>query len=120
MRTTKLEGKGGNIKIIANRDVKNVINMTRMNSWYPLDINISSDQPLADIEALLYEQLPRIGKEIPEVVSGPFYQGITSLGKGTMTLSITAECNEADYFTVQRALNRAVQELFEEKEIKLL
>ena len=120
VRTTKLEGKGGNIKIIANRDVENVINMTRMNSWYPLDINISSDQPLADIEALLYEQLPRIGKEIPEVVSGPFYQGITSLGKGTMTLSITAECNEADYFTVQRALNRAVQELFEEKEIKLL
>ena len=120
VRTTKLEGKGGNIKIIGNRDVKNVINMTRMNSWYPLEINISSDQPLANIETLLYEQLPRIGKDIPEIVSGPFYQGITSLGKGTMTLSITAECNEADYFTVQRALNRAVQELFEEKEIKLM
>ena len=120
VRTTKLEGRGGNIKIIGNRDVKNVVNMTRMNSWYPLKINISADQSLDKVEAMLKEQLPRIGQSIPEIISGPYYKGVISIGKGSITLSIIAECNEADYHEVQRALNRAVQELFAEQEIRIL
>lgn len=120
VRTTKLEGRGGNIKMIANRDVKNVVNMTRKNSWYPLEVTVSADQSLEKIEALLAEELPHIGASIPEIVSGPYYKGVTGLGKGNMTLSIIAECNEADYHQVQRALNRAVQELLAENEIRIL
>ena len=120
VRTTKLKGSGGNIKIISNRDIKNVINMTRLNSWCPLDVSVSSDQPLNTIEDLLRAQLPVIGKSIPEIVSGPFYKGVTAMGRGTVTLSIVAECNEGDYFTIQRNLNRAVQELFEQNGIKIM
>ena len=36
------------------------------------------------------------------------------MGKGTVTLSIIAECSESDYYKVQRALNHALQKLFEE------
>ena len=92
VRTTKLEGRGGNIKIISNRDIKNVINMTRMNSWYPLEVSISADQPIDMVEALLREQLPLIGDTIPEILSGPYYKGVISIGKGIVTLSIIAEC----------------------------
>ena len=42
------------------------------------------------------------------------------MGRGTVTLSIVAECNEGDYFTIQRNLNRAVQELFEQNGIKIM
>jgi small conductance mechanosensitive channel len=69
---------------------------------------------------MLKEQLPRIGQAIPEIISGPYYKGVIGIGKGSITLSIIAECNEADYHEVQRALNRAVQELFAEKEIRIL
>ena len=120
VRSTKLEGRGGNIKIISNRDIKNVINMTRMSSWYPLEVSISGEQPLGEVEQMLTEQLPHIGSLIPEIVSGPFYKGVTAIGKGTVTLSIIAECNEADYYVVQRSLNRAVQELFEQQGIKIM
>ena len=120
VRTTKLAGRGGNIKIIFNRDVKNVINLTRMNSWYPLEVSVPGDQSLDEIEQLLRDQLPAIGKSIPEIVSGPFYKGIVSIGKGIVTLSIIAECNEADYYTVQRAVNHMVQELLEKHGIKIV
>ena len=120
VRTTKLEGRGGNIKIISNRDIKNVINMTRMNSWYPLEVSISADQPIDMVEALLREQLPLIGDTIPEILSGPYYKGVISIGKGIVTLSIIAECNEGDYFVVQRALNRSIQELFAEHDINIM
>ena len=120
VRTTKLEGRGGNIKIIGNKDVKNVLNMTRKNSWSPLEVNVSSEQNLDEVEKLLAQQLPGIGKSIPEIVSGPFYKGVLAIGKGAMTLSIIAECNEEDYYKVQRALNRAVKELFEQNGIRML
>ena len=44
------------------------------------------------------KRLPEIGKSIPEILSGPTYKGIVSMGKGTVTLSIIAECSESDYY----------------------
>ncbi|MBQ1792806.1 MAG: hypothetical protein II008_21735 [Oscillospiraceae bacterium] len=66
------------------------------------------------------KRLPEIGKSIPEILSGPTYKGIVSMGKGTVTLSIIAECNESDYYKVQRALNHALQRLFEENGIRIM
>ena len=119
VRTTKLEGPGGNIKIINNRDIKNVINMTRKNSWYPLEVTISSNLPLDQIEDMLQKKLPSIGESIPQVISGPYYNGVVSFGKGTVTLSIITECNEKDYNYVQRALKHAVATAFEEYDISI-
>ena len=119
VRTTKIEGRGGNIKIIGNQDIKNVINLTRKTSWCALEIGIPSSQPLHEVEAVLREQLPRIGRDNPEVLSGPFYKGIIALGRGSVTLSIIAECNEADIHSVQRWMYHAIQDLFSEKGIPL-
>lgn len=120
VRTTKLEGRGGNIKIIGNRDIKNVVNMTRKNSWYALDVSVPSDMPLNKIEEILEEQLPKIGESMPEILSGPYYKGVVAMGRGSATLSIIAECNEADYFVVGRAINRAVTEILEKNGIKIM
>lgn len=120
VRTTKLEGRGGNIKIIRNNNVSNVLNMTRKTSWYPMSVSISSEQPLQQVEQMLSEQLPIIGESIPQIISGPFYKGIISMGKGSVTLSIIAECNEEDYYRVELALNHAIRDLFEKEELTLL
>jgi small conductance mechanosensitive channel len=112
VRYVKLEGRDGNILIVGNRDVKNVINKTRRNSWYRVEVSVSEGQDLKMIEALLRENLPKIGEKIPEIISGPFYGGIVSIGTGSVTMSIIAECEEEDYYSVQRKLNGAVVELF--------
>ena len=119
VRSTKIEGRGGNIKIIDNQDIKNVINLTRKTSWCALEISIPSSQPLHEVEAMLREQLPQIGKANQEVISGPFYKGIIALGRGSVTLSIIAECNEADIHSVQRWMYHTIQDLFSEKGIPL-
>ena len=72
------------------------------------------------LKRLPLKRLPEIGKSIPEILSGPTYKGIVSMGKGTVTLSIIAECSESDYYKVQRALNHALQSLFEENGIRIM
>lgn len=119
VRTTKIEGRGGNILIVGNRDVKNVVNRTRKNSWYALEVSISENEDLGKVEALLKERLPRIGEDIPEIISGPFYKGVVNMGKSTLSLSIIAECVEDDYYQVQRKLNGAVAVLFDEAGISI-
>ena len=119
IRTTKLEGRGGNIRVIRNQDVRNVINMTRRNSWYPVDITISTKQPLQKVEELFERELPDIGKRVGAIISGPFYKGVVSFGGGKMTLSVIAECSESNYHYVQRSLNREIYILLTENGIEL-
>lgn len=119
VRTTKIEGRGGNILIVGNRDIRNVINRTRKNSWYALEVNISESEDLGKVEALLKDRLPGIGREIPEIISGPFYKGVVNMGKSTLSLSIIAECVEDDYHQVQRKLNGAIAVLLEEAGISI-
>jgi small conductance mechanosensitive channel len=122
-QTTKLEGLGGNIKIIGNRDINNVVNKTRMNSWYALEIGVPSEQ-IKEVEEMLLKGFPDIGATIPEIVSGPYYKGIesftSSAGKGVLRILITAECNENDYRHVKHKLNHAIAVLFDEHNIPIM
>ena len=113
VRSIKIEGRGGNILIVGNRDVKNIINKTRKNSWYALEIKIKEGQDICAVEKLLMENLPAIGESIEGIISGPVYKGITGIERGAIILSIIAECEEKDYHAVGRELNRAVIVLFE-------
>ena len=123
VRTTKLEGLGGNIKIIGNRDINNVMNKTRKNSWYAAEFNIPFEQIKATEEMLL-KGLPEIGKKIPEIVSGPYYKGIESFasvaGKSSAKILIIAECSEHDYRYVQHELNHALAMMFGENNIPIM
>ena len=120
VRSTKLIGNGNNIKTIPNQNVKNVLNLTRMNSWYTMEIKIPSDVPIIDLENMLNEELPKISARIPEIINGPEYKGVINLGNGFMTILLIAEYDEDDYYKVQRKMNREMMLLFNEKNIKVL
>ena len=92
--------------------------MSKMNSWYSLDLKVPSDQPLKEIEAMLELELPRVGETIPEIISGPYYKGVMAIGN-VHTLYIIAECKQSNYRKVQRELNHSILGLFEEHGYKI-
>lgn len=120
VRSTKLIGSGDNVKIICNRNIEEVLNMTSMNSWYPMELHIPGDQPLEEIEEMLVRELPKLKGKIDGVIGGPFYKGVLSIGEGgplggknAATLSIIAEYREEDYLKVKRNMSRAIRKLFD-------
>ena len=121
VRTTKLQGSGNNIKIISNRDIKNVINMSRKTSYYIVTVTIRTDKyKLSEVEDMLKEELPKLEGKIPGVIKGPLYGGVSAIADGGSTaLSFSAECEEANYFRVKKGMNHALMELFEEKGIEI-
>ena len=119
VRSTKLMGRGGNIKSIPNRDVRNTLNLTRMLSWYTLELKLPNTVSLPEVENVLTRELPLIKERIPEIETIPTYNGLISMDGGILTVSITAECDEDNYFRVERKLNRELLLLFERTGIPL-
>ena len=111
LRFIRILDGDGNVITYSNREVKSVINMTQLNSNYACEITIPSDQPVAEIEELLNRELPKTAQADRRILSGPRYMGIIALGKGTVTLLITAQCREEDYSDVKRIVNHAVHEI---------
>ncbi len=120
VRTTKLLGRGDNIKIINNNVIKNVLNLSRLNSWYPLEIKVSANESLEKIEGVMRRGLPEIAKRYEDVIiGGPYYKGVLLILAGNMTLSVLAECREEDYYKVGRILNGEVQSLLRNAGIEI-
>ena len=119
VRTTKLKGSSGNIKIISNRNIHNVINRTHLNSWCAIELKFSHDQSIDDVEKVFASALPDIGSNIPEIINGPFYKGILAFDGRDTRVSIIAECKESDYHEVERRLLRSLNHVCTENNLKL-
>ncbi len=119
VRTTKLLGRGDNIKIISNRDVRNVLNMSRMNSWIDMEFTLSNTIPAHKIEEIMNRELPEMGHSIPDIISGPIYKGIVSINGNKVTIAVTCECNEEFSHRVQRELYAKFYEMFGRESLPL-
>ena len=120
VRSTKIMGTGDNIKIINNRDIRNVINTTRFNSWYAMTLSISSSYDLNKLEEMLERELPLLGKRMKKVISGPVYKGVESIASNSFKITILTECREEDYRWVQRQVNREIRLLFDREGVPIL
>ena len=92
--------------------------MSKESSMVFINLTLSTNQPLDEIEAMLRKELPEIGKSIPEIIGGPYYKGVMQIGS-INTLYIIAECKQENYRRVQRKLNHAILDLFNEHGYKL-
>ena len=118
VRSTTLVNTDGNMKNVSNRNVSNVMNLSRVNTHYTMKISIPHGQPLDQVEEILRKELPAIGKEIEEIVSGPDYQGVTEVGENIM-LSFSAECQEQNVGKVRTNMNYAMMALFDRHQIPI-
>ena len=106
VRTTVLTDPGGNVKIINNSDMKNILNRSDNSSKAITEFPIPYD---TDVEAL-EEKIPELLKKIREahldmMKSDPVYLGIDRLDDSSIVLKFYAEVAESDIFAGARVLN---------------
>ena len=112
IRATKILDMAGNIKIINNSDIKNVVNLSRELSLAVVDCEFPYDVPLEVVEKLLKDNLENFGERIPAIVEGPFYKGVSGYGASNVAVKLVAKCTEEDRYQVQRDLLREYRQLF--------
>lgn len=106
IRATKLLDYAGNIKIINNSDISNVVNMSRELSLAVVDCLFPYDVPVQHIEKILKDNFDLFRAKVPGIVEGPFYKGVSDFGASNIAVTIIAKCLEEDRYQVQRDLMR--------------
>ena len=119
LRVTKIEDIYGDVLIINNSDIKNVINTTSSLSIAICDIGVEYGADLEKVENVIKENLELIRKNIPNIKEGPFYYGVDQLADSAVVCRIVAKTEEQNKHSVRRALNREVKLLFDRHQIKI-
>ncbi len=119
IRSTKLLDAAGNIKIINNSAIGDVINLSRELSLAIVDCDFPYTVPVEIIENILKDNFEIIAKNIPAIKEGPYYKGVCMFKDSNVTIKIVAKCKEEDRFQVERDLNREYRRLLTENGIDI-
>ncbi len=119
LRSTKIQDASGNIKIINNNDITNIVNMSRELSLAVVDLEFPYDIPLEYLEKLLTENIPLWEEQIEGIIEGPYYKGVTMYGASNIVIKIVAKCKEEDRFQIQRELLKAYRAMLTKEDIDI-
>lgn len=119
IRSTKLLDAAGNIKIINNGNIGDIVNLSRELSLAVADCDFPYTVPIEKIENIIDKNLDRIKENIPAIIEGPYYKGVCLYKDSNVTIKLVAKCKEEDRFQVQRDLLREYRTLLTENNIDI-
>lgn len=119
IRTTKIVDAGGNVNIVNNSEIKTVINQTQEVSVAKCTVGIEYGESLPRVEIIIRDNLEKIKANIPAILEGPYYKGVSALNSSSVDLLFVAKCKEEDIYQVQRDMNREIKMLFDENDVNI-
>ena len=119
LRRTRIEDAAGNINIVNNASISNIINNTQDLSVAICDVGIEYNESIERVEKVLSEAFPKMKEELPAIVKGPYYKGVAELGASAVVIRIIAQVKEEDLYQTQRDMNRAIKILFDKNNINI-
>lgn len=112
-RSTSLKDQGGNIKIINNSNMRDIINRSEDRSRAVCDISLPITIELNSVEKNISSLLETLGKTEGIFLEPPEYWGVESIKGQEMIIRIVAWVDEHNIYQAQRIINRAVKLRFQ-------
>ena len=119
LRITKIEDLNGDVLLINNSEIKNVVNTSSSLSVSICDMSIEYGADLEKIEEIIRANLDNIRKNIPNIKEGPFYYGVDQLADSAVVIRVIAKTEEFNRQNVRRSLNRELKLLFDKHHINI-
>ena len=119
LKTTKLQDYGGNIKSITNSSITTVVNMARLRSVASVTLSVSYNEDVERVEAIILKEIEELKTKVPNIIEGPFYKGIDSIGASSINFLVHAFCEEGNRFQVTRDMNREFYLCFKKHNIQI-
>ena len=116
-RSTSLKDQGGNIKIINNSSMCNIINRSEEQSRAVCDITVPAKLDISAVEKNITAVLKTLKKDKSIFLETPELWGVESLKAQEMVIRIVAWVDEKDVYHAQRLINRAVKLKLQEMEV---
>jgi len=118
-RNTRIKNVYGNILIIANSDIREIINLSEDLSFAISEVSIEYSADLNKVEEIIIHNLPAIKEKIPQIIVGPTYDGVDQLGDSAVIVRVIAHCEEKDRIKVRRMLNKELKNVLDQNGISI-
>lgn len=120
LKTTRVRSYTGEVKIIPNRNVEDVINYSQMSSLAVVDVSVAYEENYDRVEKIVNNLLEKLNKKkIPNVKGDIKLLGITKLGDSSIEIRIVAETSSYEHFEVERILRKEIKLAFDKENIKI-
>ncbi|MBP5342738.1 mechanosensitive ion channel family protein [bacterium] len=119
IRTTKIIDAAGNVNIVNNSSISNIINNTKELSIAICTCGIDYQESIERVEKIIETNLHFFNDRIPAIVNGPYYKGVEELGDNSVIIKLIAECKEEDKYQVQRDMNRCLKLIFDKNNVNI-
>lgn len=117
LKSTRLKAYTGEIKIISNRNIVEVINHSLSKSLAVVDVGVAYDSDLDKVEKVLKELSEKLSTEIEDLVEPIEVLGVNSLDANSVVYRVTAITKPTTNFGVERKIRRAIKVAFDESGI---
>lgn len=118
-RNTRIKNIYGNVLIIANSDIREIVNLSEDLSYAISEISVEYSADLDKVEAIIKSNLPKIGEKIPQIIAGPIYDGVETLSDSAVIIRVVAHCEEKDRIDVRRLLNKELKNVLDLNNINI-
>lgn len=119
MQTTKIKNLNGDVKIISNGTITEVINHSKNPNTITVDIPISYDSDLEKVEKVLNEVCEEINKNITYLTSDMKVLGIENLADSAIMYRLCADVEPMKGYQFKREVFKTVKKAFDKDKIEI-
>lgn len=109
MKTTKLKSLSGDIKMISNRFITEVVNHSLQDSVAIVDVAVSYECDLLLAERVLKTSCKELGKQLKDLKSEIEVLGIEDLAEDGIIFRIRAYCLPLTQYEIQRQIRKKIK-----------
>lgn len=112
-RNTRIRNIYGNILIMANSDIREIINLSAELSYAISEVGVEYNADLNKLEEVIVNSFETIQERIPEILDIPRYDGVDELGDSAVIVRVIAHCEEKNRLQVRRELNKELKQILD-------
>ena len=119
LRSTSLQNYKGEIKIIGNGEIADLINFSRADSIALIEFNVEYDTDLKKLNELMNDFLIKTKKLYKKILEIPQFLGVTKLGDFFIQCSIIAKTVNNEQYEIERIIRADLVTFLNKNNIKL-
>lgn len=118
IRTVTIRDNGGNLMIVKNSELGNVLNRSEKGSVAITEIGVSYSTDLEELEKKMGSMLSAIKTKHSDIFIGEIsYLGVENLAESSVVLKFKADVEEKNIFSGRRVLNKELKCAFDRENI---
>ena len=119
LKATRVQAYTGEVKIISNRNINEVINYSLDKTYAVVDIPVSYETKLDKVEKILQLTSATMKDEIGDLLEEPEVWGVQELADSSVIFRIVGKCKPAKHFDVERKMKKAFKNALDKNGIKI-